>query len=118
MMKTMILQQWFGWSDPEVERQVIGRISFRKILGFPENIPDRCTVWIFRERLAGTGKDPEIWDEFQRQRDEKGVIQDATFITSDSGHKKADEPRGPETKTRRSKDGTWAKKEKNPYLAL
>jgi IS5 family transposase len=40
----------------------------------------------------------------------QGVVQDATFITSDPGHAKADTPRGNEAKTRRSKDGTWAKK--------
>lgn len=40
----------------------------------------------------------------------KGVIQDATFITADPGHKKVDEPRGPEAKTRRNKEGTWTKK--------
>jgi IS5 family transposase len=40
----------------------------------------------------------------------KGVIQDATFITSDPGHAKSDVPRGREAKTRRSKDGEWAKK--------
>jgi hypothetical protein len=36
----------------------------------------------------------------------KGVIQEATFITSDPGHAKADKPRGDEAETRRSKDGT------------
>lgn len=41
---------------------------------------------------------------------QKGVMQDATFITADPGHAKADTPRGIESKTRRSKDGTWAKK--------
>ena len=40
----------------------------------------------------------------------KGIIQDATFITADPGHAKKDKPRGDEAKTRRSKDGTWAKK--------
>jgi len=55
-------------------------------------------------------------DELQRQLDEnnmkvkKGVMQDATFITSDPGHSPADKPRGPEAKTRRNKEGTWAKK--------
>jgi hypothetical protein len=39
-----------------------------------------------------------------------GVIQDATFITYDPGHARADKPRGDEAKTRRSRDGTWAKK--------
>ena len=39
-----------------------------------------------------------------------GSIQDATFITADPGHAKADKPRGDEAKTRRSRDGTWTKK--------
>jgi len=37
-------------------------------------------------------------------------MQDATFITSDPGHAKANTPRGDEAKTRRSTDGAWAKK--------
>lgn len=58
----------------------------------------------------------------QRQLDskglkvKKGVIQDATFITSDPGHAKADKPRGDEAKTRRSKDGTWTKKNTKSYF--
>jgi IS5 family transposase len=38
-----------------------------------------------------------------------GSIQDATFITSDPG-RSGNKPRGDDAKTRRSKDGTWAKK--------
>ena len=58
----------------------------------------------------------------QRQLDakglkvKKGVIQDATFITSDPGHAKADKPRGYEAKTRRSSDGTWTKKNSKLYF--
>jgi IS5 family transposase len=40
----------------------------------------------------------------------KGMIQDATFIYSNPEHAKADEPRGKDAKTARSKDGTWMKK--------
>lgn len=118
MVKMLVLQSWYGLSDPELERQATDRISFRKFLGFPEVIPDRATVWSFRERLGQTGKNKEIWEELQRQIDSKGlkvkegVIQDATFITADPGHKKVDEPRGPSAKTRRDKDGTWTKKGK------
>jgi len=121
MIKMLVLQSWYGLSDPELERQATDRISFRKFLGFPETIPDRATVWAFRERLSETGKDKEIWEELQRQIDSKGlkvkegVIQDATFITADPGHKKADEPRGPEAKPRRNKDGKWAKKGGKSY---
>lgn len=116
MIKMLVLQSWYGLSDPELERQANDRISFQKFLGFPERIPDRSTVWAFRERLIDTGKDERIWEELQRQIDIKGlkvkegVIQDATFITADPGHKKVNEPRGPEAKTRRNKEGEWAKK--------
>jgi IS5 family transposase len=122
MMKLLVLQQWYGLSDPELERQVTDRISFRRFLGFPDVIPDRSTVWYFRERLAETGKDREVWNELQRQLDsmglriKQGVVQDATFITADPGHAKADKPRGDEAKTRRSKDGTWTKKGKKSYF--
>jgi len=118
MIKMLVLQAWHGLSDPEVERQVIDRISFRRFLGFPDSVPDYSTVWFFRERLVKAGKDREIWDELHRQLDakglkvRKGVIQDASFITADPGHAKVDEPRGDEAKTRRSKDGTWVKKGK------
>ena len=116
MIKMLVLQEWHGLSDPELERQVADRISFRRFLGFSKVIPDYSTVWFFRERLIESGKDRAIWNELQRQLDSMGlcvkhdIIQDATFITSDPGHAKADKPRGDESKTRRSRDGTWAKK--------
>ncbi|KYC46838.1 MAG: Transposase DDE domain protein [Candidatus Methanofastidiosum methylothiophilum] len=115
MVKMLILQGLYGLSDPELERQVNDRISFQNFLGFPEKIPDYSTVWYFRERLAKSGKDKMIWEEFQRQIESKGlgirkgVAQDATIITSDSG-KSGNGSRGEKAKTRRSKDGEWAKR--------
>jgi IS5 family transposase len=111
MVKLLVLQAWYGLSDPELERQVNDRLSFRHFLGYPERAPDYSTVWSFRERLARTGKDKEIWAELQRQLDtkglkvRKGVVQDASFITSDPGHAAAEKPRGEKARTRRSKDG-------------
>ncbi len=122
MMKLLVLQAWYGLSDPELERQVADRISFRHFLGFPEKVPDYSTVWQFRERLAETGRDKEVWAELQRQLDEKGlqvkkgVVQDASFIPSDPGHAKAEEPRGDDARTRRSKDGAWTKKGSKSYF--
>jgi IS5 family transposase len=116
MVKLLILQQWYGLSDPELERQTLNRIDFQHFLGFPADAPDYSTVWSFRERLAETGTDRLVWEELQRQLDmkglkvKKGVVQDASFITSDPGHAAADKPRGEEAQTRRSKDGEWAKK--------
>jgi len=121
MVKLLVLQQWYGLSDPELERQVDDRLSFQRFLGFPEKAPDYSTVWQFRERLAESGKDRAVWAELQRQLDlrglkvKKGVVQDATFITADPGHAPADKPRGMEAKTRRSRDGSWAKKGSRSY---
>jgi len=115
MLEVLFLQQWYTLSDNEAEKQIADRISFMKFLGFPESIPDSQTIWLFRERLKETGKDKTIWRELQRQLDAKGLkvkrgsIQDATFIEADPG-RSGYKSRNLCAKTRRSKDGTWAKK--------
>ena len=124
MVKLLVLQSWYGLSDPELERQVADRLSFQRFLGFPDAILDSTTVWLFRERLAESGMDRAIWEELQRQLDEKGlkvkkgVVQDASFITSDPGHAPADKPRGEEARTRRSRDGSWTKKGSRSYYGF
>jgi IS5 family transposase len=57
MVKLLVLHAWYGLSDPELERQVNDRISFRHFLGYPKKAPDYSTVWQSRERLAETGRD-------------------------------------------------------------
>lgn len=94
IVRSMLLQGWYGLSDPELEFQCHDRLSFRNFLGFPEIIPDFTTIWKIRDKLKERGLDDEIWDELQRQLDEKGykikkgVIQDAAFIESDLGRKR------------------------------
>jgi IS5 family transposase len=120
MFKILILQHWFGMNDLEVERQMADRISFMSFLGYPDPFPDSRTIWLFKERMAETGKDEMVWAELQRQLDamglrvRRGTIQDATFIEADHGSSK--EPRGSGAKTRRSRDGTWAKKGKETHF--
>lgn len=120
MFKILILQQWYGLSDLEVERQMADRISFMAFLGFPDPFPDSRTIWLFKERMAETGKEEMIWAELQRQMDamglqvKRGTVQDATFIEADPGSPK--KLRGENAKTRRSRDGTWTKKGKESYF--
>ena len=122
MLKSLFIQQLYNLSDQQLERELADRISFRVFLDTTEVVPDSTTIWKFRERLAESGKDKKVWDELQRQLDsmnlkvKKGVMQDASFITSDPGHAKKDTPRGDDAKTRRSKDGTWAKKGTESYF--
>jgi len=120
MFKILILQQWYGLNDLEVERQMADRISFMSFLGFPNPFPDSRTIWLFRERMANTGKEEVVWAELQRQLDAKGLkvkrgtIQDATFIEADPG--KSKRMSDGVAKTRHSRDGTWTKKGKKSYF--
>ena len=41
MMKLLVLQAWYGLSDPELERQALNRIDFQHFLGFPGNARSR-----------------------------------------------------------------------------
>src|SRR5512136_1978550 len=120
MFKILILQQWFGLSDLEIERQMADRISFMSFLGFPNPFPDSRTIWLFRERMAKTGKDKMVWAELQKQLDAKGLqvkrgtIQDATFIEADPRRSK--KPKDGVAKNRHSRYGTWTKKGKKSYF--
>ena len=124
MLKSLFIQQLYNLSDEQLERELADRISFRVFLGTTEVVPDSTTIWKFRERLAESGTDKEVWAEMQRQLDamnlkvKRGIMQDATFITADPGHAKKDTPRGNEAKTRRSKDGEWAKKGAKSYFGF
>ena len=92
MLKSLFIQQLYCLSDEQLERELADRISFRMFLGTTEIVPDSTTIWKFRERLAESGKDKDVWDEMQKQLDamnlkvKKGIMQDASFITSDPGH--------------------------------
>jgi transposase, IS5 family len=94
VVRCMLLQAWYGLSDPELEFQCNDRISFQNFLGLDQKVPDFSTIWKIRDRLKEHKKEEDIWNELQRQLDEKGfevkkgVIQDATFIDADAGRKR------------------------------
>jgi IS5 family transposase len=115
MIKILVLQHWYSLSDQKMERELANNLSFMNFLSYPETITDSTTIWLFRERLKEKNSFDSIWQEVQRQLDAKGLIvkegsiQDATFISSDPG-RSGNKPRGEDARTRRSMDGTWAKK--------
>ena len=91
MIKILLLQQWYSLSDPQIEREIRDRISFLNFLGYPDRLPDRNTIWYFRERLSKTGKDRLVFNEIKEQimakhiRIKRGTMQDAPFIEADRG---------------------------------
>ncbi len=121
MVKVLFLQSMFNMVDEQAEILIKDRISFMNFLDYPDQYPDARTIWLFREILSKTGKDRIIWNELQRQLEMKGIkvkkgsAQDATFITSDPGHVKHDEIRS-EGKTRRSKYGSFTKKNNKTFF--
>jgi len=123
MIKISFLQGWYGLSDEELEFQINDRLSFQQFLGFPKNIPDYSTIWRFRESLAEDNILDKIWDELQKQIQEKhitiekGHIQDASFIVADPGKKRSGmDDRGQAAKTSRNRDGSWTKKGKKSFF--
>lgn len=115
VVRSMLLQAWYGLSDPELEFQCHDRLSFRNFLGFPETIPDFTTIWKIRDRLIASGVDTVIWEEVQRQLDAKGyrvktgVIQDASFIEADVGKKRYQQEK---TARREGEVVTYTKKQR------
>ena len=127
VVRAMLLQNLYGLSDEELEFQCNDRLSFHNFLGFPEKVSDFTTIWKIRERLIEEGVEPKIWEELQRQLDQKGytikkgVIQDAAFIEAEFGRKrhyleKKAEKKGEEIQytekqeQHQDKDGTFAVK--------
>lgn len=87
MTKVLVLQSWYGLSDEQAERDCKDRITFMNFLGYPAQVPDARTIWLFKERIAKEdGKEKEIWQELQRQLDsyrvkvKQGQMKDAVFI--------------------------------------
>src|SRR5271163_4694676 len=65
MLKGLLLQQWYGLSDPEMEEALLDRMSFRRFCGFALDAatPDETTFCRFRNALkeAGLGAKRELF---------------------------------------------------------
>jgi IS5 family transposase len=57
LFKALLLQQWYGLSDPALEEALGDRLSFRRFCGVPldRKMPDHATLWRFREKLSQSG---------------------------------------------------------------
>jgi hypothetical protein len=87
MFKMLISQQWHGLSDPELEKQCIDRISFRKFLGFPE-CQRRLRIPHFRRikipQFSILEKSSRIVDHAENG----GMVIDTRFIFTRLEHKR------------------------------
>lgn len=76
MLKALLLQQWYGLSDADLEDALNDRMSFRRFVGLALETPapDHTTLCRFRNQLAEDGLSEKIFAEFSRQLEARGLI--------------------------------------------
>lgn len=93
LLKIMLLQQWYGLSDPQMEEALSDRLSFRRFagLGLGDGTPDHSTLSRFRKRLEDLGQ--AVFAEVSRQLDQHGlVVRQGTLIDASLVASAASEP--------------------------
>jgi len=89
MFKIMILQRYYSISDDQMEFQLKDRRSFERFVSGGEKLyymPDAKTIWLYRERFNKAGIAKKVFELFQKQLIQKGVIGksgkivDASFV--------------------------------------
>jgi transposase, IS5 family len=100
LFKAMLLQQWYGLSDPRTEEAISDSISFRRFVGLSlsDSVPDHSTLSRFRAQLGN--RFPKLQEAFNQQLDRRGLIVrqgtliDASFVQSSSRQKRVDPEAG------------------------
>ena len=90
MFKIVLVQQWYGLSDPGAEEAVRDRLSFRRFCGIPldQETPDHSSIWRFRQSIDKLGLSGRLLAEVNRQLDalglivKRGTLVDATLIAA------------------------------------
>jgi len=120
MFKALLLQQWYGLSDPGLEEAIGDRLSFQRFLGLSlsERVPDETRICRFRNRLAEENLGARLFALLEEQLAAQGLIVrrgsliDATLIKAQTRPTPKGEPNpDPEADwTRRGKDGHFGYK--------
>jgi len=102
MFKVLLLQRWYGLSDPGMEEALADRLSFRRFAGLSlsDVTPDHTTIWRFRESLARQGLEGALFAELERQLSVRGlVLRQGTLVDASLVKSAARRPRMREAKT-------------------
>lgn len=96
LFKAMLLQQWYGLSDPRTEEAIGDSIGFRRFVGLSlsDGVPDHSTLSRFRAQLGK--RYASLMEAFNTQLDargliiRKGTLIDASFVQSSSRKRQVD----------------------------
>jgi IS5 family transposase len=119
MFKALLLQQWYGLSDPGLEEALLDRVSFRRFCGLALDAatPDETTLCQFRNALRQAGLGEALFQEILRQLEaagfvlKTGTLIDATLVQS-SGRTPASgsTPRETESRSAHDPDANWTRR--------
>lgn len=120
MVKALLLQQWYGLSDPGLEEALSDRLSFRRFvgLGLDEGQPDHSVISRFRKALREAGLDAALFEEVERQLEAKGLLlkrgtlMDATVVSAAVKKPPAPAGRGSD----QDPDAGWTRKGGNSWF--
>jgi len=120
LFKGLLLAQWYGLSDPELELAISDRISFTRFVGLSlqDDVPDETTFCRFRNRLKEAGISEWLFGELNRQLQgrgmlvKKGSLVDATLV--DASVNPPTKKEREEGKTATDPDATWTVKGDTP----
>jgi IS5 family transposase len=111
LLRCVLLQQWYGLSDPGLEEALNDRLSFRHFVGLSlsDPVPDHSTLSRFRKVLVEQQLGERLLAEVNRQLEAKGLIlKRGTLVDASLVAANARRPRKAEPKERRSdRDAAW-----------
>ena len=99
MLRVLLLAQWYGLSDPELEEALADRLSFRRFAGLPLDgpVPDETTICRFRSELVRRALSARLMAAVEAQLAAKGlVLRQGTLIDATLVEADADVRKGPD----------------------
>jgi transposase len=117
MVKAVLLQQWYGLSDPALEEALWDRLSFRVFCGLPlgETAPDYSTINRFRNALQQDELDQQLFDAVNRQLDRRGLmLRKGTLVDASLVPAAVNPPEKPKEPLPPGPDGTQPAGQKRP----
>jgi IS5 family transposase len=122
LVKALLLQHWYGLSDPRLEEALSDTLSYRRFarLSLEDGTPDHSTISRFRAALRESKLDQALFDEVVRQLEEKGFVLkkgtllDATLIEAQA--KKPSFSEGKGAKSTVDPDADWTRNQGKSYF--
>ncbi|SFP57251.1 transposase, IS4 family [Sphingomonas rubra] len=118
MLRALLLQQWYGLSDPGLEEALSDRVSFRRFCGLAleEPTPDETTLCRFRLALVKAGLGDALFAEVSRQLEtagfmvKAGTLIDASLVQATVRQPpNGSSPMGQESRSPHDPDANWTR---------